>query len=485
MFFWGISFAPQAIAASCECFCGDVKQGAGSIGGREDASTCAAECADGGATYVGCFADEASYPENSNLCWTEKECNDYPIKIGGDTYKGTWSDQNPYCSKQSVTGAEMGYCYGPLLPVTLNVPILGVTQVSNLGTYVNLVYTYAIPVAGIFGALMFTIAGFQYMTAGGNKNAVAKAKGRMANTATAIILLMSVYAIAYLIDPRLTRFNELRPPLVKKAVMVDDATTCEALFGYGFCIDGTCPSDGKISGTCGQKGTISGDDEINLNIANPPEVGDDCMYSGCDDKSKSCVIKGDNSGGTCVSCAEVSALNSATGLTASSSVCSQIASQAQKRATNDKHVYSCYFDDDFSEFSGADGVGADECVALYTEGRTYIDCYFLEDVASDLEDGCGAYEYVEADSYGVDLSGGIADILNYGSADQIEDFKNVFGSMCEQDACKLADKGEVKQGSCRFVDSNWVQDVFDNFTGFGAFDVFDDYACSGSVTLTP
>lgn len=486
IFFWGISFAPQAIAASCECFCGDVKQGAGSIGGKEDASTCAAECADRGDTYVGCFADEASYPENSNLCWTEKECNDYPIKIGGDTYKGRWSKQNPYCSKQSVTGAEMGYCYGPLLPVTLNVPILGETQVSDLGTYVNLVYTYAIPVAGIFGALMFTIAGFQYMTAGGNANAVAKAKGRMTNTATAIILLMSVYAIAYLIDPRLTRFNELRPPLVKKAVMIDEATTCEALFSYGYCIDGTCPSDNVlIQGDCGEKGTITGDDEINLNIANPPKVGKKCMYSGCNDKGKSCVLKGDNSGGVCVSCAEVSSLNTGIGgLTASQSTCSEIARRAQSQEKNDARIYSCYFDDDFSEFSSSDGVGADECVALYTGNNPYIDCNALQDKAEDMKDGCGAYEGVNADSYGIDLSSGVAELFNQGSADQIEDFKNVFGSLCEQDVCSLADKGEIPQGSCRFVDKNWVQTYFDDFTRFRLFDTFDNYGCGGSVTLS-
>lgn len=489
------SFAiPLAYAAdTCECFCGNRTDGAYSVDKRDSANECAQFCADEagrlstqGVQYIGCFTSESQYPQNSNLCWTQTECEQYPIDIAGTTYSGKWGGQSPYCSKTPATGEEMGYCLGPLLPVTLNVPIMGVTEILALGEYVDLVYQYAIPLAGIFGALMFTIAGFQYMTAGGDKGAVSKAKARMTNTVTGIILLMSVYTVAYLIDPRLTRFNELRPPLVKEAVLIDDATTCEAMFGYGFCIDGTCPSDGgSVQGACGEKGKITGDNEVDANIANAPEVGDECMYSGCDDNGKSCVTKGDNSGGVCAACNDVSSLREsvselAIGLTPSTSVCSQIASKAQAREKNDNFVYACFFDSDFSNFSGADVAGADECVQLYTSGDEYIDCTELQDKASKREDGCDVYELTNADAYGWDFSGSLAEFTGFGSADSMEDFKNVFGDLCEQDICGVADRGEVAQGSCNFIDSNWAQDILD---GSSFTSIFDEYGCAGTNAM--
>lgn len=470
-------FLPQALAAdACNCFCGDRDLGAFEAGSYDSANECAQTCSDADVTYVGCFTNEDTYPENSNLCWTQDECTKYPVDIAGTTYQGEWGGQNAYCSKQSVTNAEMGYCYGPMLPVTLNVPIMGVTEISAIGDYVNLLYTYAIPLAGIFGALMFTIAGFQYMTAGGDKGAVSKAKARMTNTVTGIIFLMSVYVIAYLIDPRLTRFNELRPPMVKKAVMVDDTTTCEALAGYGYDIS-------PESGACGEKGEITGDDNVDLNIANPPEVGDECMLSGCDDKSKSCVLKGDNSGGQCVACDEISSLNDDLGLVPSAALCSQVAAKAKSRSSTPSNIYVCAFDNDFSNFSQADAIGADECVQYYTEENEYINCQVLKDFAVDKEDACSTYEEkINASSYGLEGGGHVAELFNYGSADQIEDFKEIFGSLCEQDICSISELGAVPQGSCNFIDTNVVEDFLDMLTG--VFSQFDNYACTGTQTLT-
>jgi len=485
---------PQAFAADeCKCFCGDMLSGASNSGPFESANECAQFCADvadsfagSSLQYIGCFTDESMYPENSNLCWTQDECTKYPVDIAGTTYYGTWGGQSAYCSKQSVTNAEMGYCYGPLIPVTLNVPIMGVTQISALGDYVNLLYEYAIPLAGIFGALMFTIAGFQYMTAGGDKGAVSKAKARMTNTVTGIILLMSVYAIAYLIDPRLTRFNELRPPLVKEAVIVDDTTTCEALFGYGFCINGSCPIEAydTLFGSCGEKGVITGDNGEVKNIANPPEVDDECIFSGCEDKSKSCVIKGDNSGGTCVACDEISSLNTSLGLVPSAAICSQVAAKAKATSsTSSSRIFMCAFDDDFSNFSQADAIGADECVQYYTQENEYINCEILRGFAEKREDACVVYEEkINASSYGLEGGGHVAELFNDGSADQIEDFKEIFGSICEQDICGISELGTIPQGSCNFIDTSMTEDYLDMV--MSVFSVFDNYACTGSQTLT-
>lgn len=491
------SFAvPQAFAADmCTCFCGNRTEGAVNGGSFSSANECAQFCADVDydSQYVGCFTDEAFYPENSNLCWTQSECETYPINIAGTVEYGKWGGQSAQCSKVIATGESMGYCHGPLIPVTLNVPIMGVTQIAALGDYVNLLYEYAIPLAGIFGALMFTLAGFQYMTAGGDKGAVSKAKARMTNTVIGIVLLMSVYTIAYLIDPRLTRFNELRPPIVKKAVIIDDATTCEAIFGYGFCINGTCPSDDtSVQGECGEKGSITGDDEVDLNIANPPKVGDTCLFSGCSEKGKSCVVSGDKSEAVCVACNDVSQAREATpatsiGLTPSDSVCSQIAKNASKNDSDKENKYLCYYDADFTTvFDESDSVGVSECVQFYTESNNYVDCTRLKEIASRTEDGCDAYTSVNADTWGYSGASLTSTIFSTGTANEIEDFKNQFGSFCEEDMCSLADAGTVLQGSCSFVDKNELLDDAASVWWIPAkiFNKFNNYGCAGSATLT-
>lgn len=477
----GLFSTPNALASNaCECFCGNPTDGAKSIGQKDDANTCSRTCAETEKkSYVGCFADEAMYPKNNNLCWTDAECTSYDIDVSGTVYQGTWGEQSAFCSKQSVTGESMGYCYGPYIPVVLNVPILGVTSVGSIGEYVNLIYKYAIPLASLLGVLMFAIAGLQYMTAGGDKSAVTKAKTRMTNTVTGIVLLMSVYTIAYLVDPRLTRFNELRAPIVKEAVIVDDATTCEALFSYGFCIDGSCKksdTDKLSSGACGDQGKITEVEGVDKNIANAPEIGDTCVYSTCSDKGKSCVIKGDNSGGTCVSCADVSQLRESNpvtsiGVSPSSSVCSRIASSADARDDNKDHVYLCYYDDDFSALTTADAAGVDECVSFQTSGDSYINCNKVIEEAEGMEDGCRAYESLNAVSFGqlVTASSLITSLFSLGSADQIQDFSTQFEQTCNQDICSVAGKGKESHTMCGFVEIS-IPGIFGGTT---------NHACTG------
>lgn len=464
-----------ALAAEmCTCFCGSYDLGAYDARTYKSANECAQACADGNETYVGCFVKEEQFPENNNLCWTEEQCTSYEIDVANEPFPGTWGGQSPYCTKESVTNAEKGYCYGPLIPVVLNVPILGVTKIDALGDYVNLLYKYALPLASLFGVLMFTIAGFQYMTAGGSKGAVTKAKTRMTNTVIGLVLLFSVYALAYLIDPRLVRFNELRPPLVKQAILIDEDTTCEALAGYGFLISPT-------SGECGEKGTVNGVDDADDTIANAPEIGDTCLFSGCQDKSKSCVIKGDNSGGTCVACADISTAREelpgqALGISPSQTVCAQIAAQAQSKETNANHIYSCYYDNDFS-VSGDDLLGVDECVQFYTSGQDYVDCTYLQDLAPSEEDGCLVYGRMDLDSYGVNAIDLSAYILQTGDADEDEDFESSFGDICRADICNVADLGRVKQGSCDLNDPSIVMSYVQLIPILG----LPKYSCVGSV----
>ncbi len=461
-------------ADTCTCFCGNNELGAVESVTYDSAADCAKSCRDAGTLYVGCFTNETYFPENSDLCWTEMECESHPIEVAGKTYYGSWTSQSPYCSKKPITGAEMGYCYGPLRPITLSVPIFGTTEIGDLGQYVNLLYTYAIPIAALIAVLLFMIAGFQYMTAGGDKKGVTQAKERMKNTVIGLILLLSVYAIANFLDPRLVRFTSLRPPLIKEAVLIDAQTTCEAMQEYGYTIQPT-------SGSCGNKGTIVDDDGVQGNIANPPDMGDTCTFSACSESGKACALNSDGSGGVCVACNQISSNSVTVSVTPSTATCKGIAKTADTNDRNDLHVYSCYYDDDL--------LGSDECVQLYTSGENYINCaelYGYMETTAWGEDGCDAYEKLNADSYGLNTDGTLSAMFMAGSADEIGDFEEVFQRLCEDDPCKMAEKSG--QNSCVFqVTDSLTNSALSSLPGvtgmFASYVIDQNLNCIGQKTL--
>lgn len=110
----------------------------------------------------------------------------------------------------------------PIIPI-LNVPIpgldfsgsltydpeTGVVSSNTLGLYVTAIYRYLIGAAAIIGVTLMMIAGVQYATAGGSQDKVAKAKDRVKNVIIGMVILLLVYNIAFLIDPRTVRFDSL------------------------------------------------------------------------------------------------------------------------------------------------------------------------------------------------------------------------------------------------------------------------------------
>ncbi len=184
----------------------------------------------------------SSQSSSANSC----DCQDTCTKSGAKTWnffcgEGVTPTASGTIISEEVTAKETKK---DLIFPELNTPIPGLVfdetslvrdnnnrVISNvIGVYVNAVYRYALVIAAILGVLMLSISGFQYMTAGGNKGAVAKAKGRMEQTVFGLVILMAIYAIAFFIDPRLTRFlpislEEVQDIPLENVVEPDDGVT--------------------------------------------------------------------------------------------------------------------------------------------------------------------------------------------------------------------------------------------------------------------
>ena len=157
-------------------------------------------------------------------------------QAAGEAYAGTYefscrtANGDPVSEKGDATAPSSletvplstEEVHDPLIPV-LNVPIpglnftdsvvfdpeTGVVKNNLIGLYVTAIYRYLIGAAALISVTLVMIAGVQYATAGGNQDRITKAKNRMRNAIVGVIILLLVYNIAFLIDPRTVRFDSL------------------------------------------------------------------------------------------------------------------------------------------------------------------------------------------------------------------------------------------------------------------------------------
>ncbi|MBI3231704.1 MAG: hypothetical protein HYZ51_01325 [Candidatus Doudnabacteria bacterium] len=85
---------------------------------------------------------------------------------------------------------------------------------GDLYNCINKVYRFALVVASVFGVFMLVIAGYIYMSAGGNEEAVTKAKDILTTTIASLVILASGYILLKFLNPDLIKFQPIQPPSV-------------------------------------------------------------------------------------------------------------------------------------------------------------------------------------------------------------------------------------------------------------------------------
>jgi hypothetical protein len=423
--------APEG--GTCLCYCGTAAQGAVRAGSFESEGKCAQICGAQKKVYIGCYPTEEQAPENDAKCWTEYECANYATDSGGRATPGTWGGQNAHCV-EARSGDATGYCYAPAIPVKLNVPILGRTSVLGLHEYLALAYQFLLPAMSLIAVVMIMVGGLEYVVAGGNSKRLDKAKTRITNALIGLVILMSAYSIAYLLDPRLVNLLALQTPLIKRAVLIDPNATCEVLQDKGFEVS---PS----TGNCGKQGVIQSIDNVKTEAKNSNfKVGDTCDFSTCSG-GKSCVTS--DTGNVCLACKEIAEL-SGKGVVASDAICNQVATRAtatdpKNNPPNndpaDDHKYFCAYSHYTLELN--------QCIQINTPDGDAINCTIIEDaatVAAAAGDPCVAYQALQ-----VIPAGPAAVAAPFWASNQYTEIQQV----CESDPCKIAEKNGFR--SCKFT----------------------------------
>ncbi len=93
----------------------------------------------------------------------------------------------------------------------MNVTKKGVGSVEDFTEYVLLLYKYLIYLSGIVAVIMIMIAGFQWVSAGGNSSKIGEAKSRITSALIGLFLVFGVYIILYTINPVLV--NPVMPKI--------------------------------------------------------------------------------------------------------------------------------------------------------------------------------------------------------------------------------------------------------------------------------
>ncbi len=101
----------------------------------------------------------------------------------------------------------------------------GDAVVSNyLGEYIEAVYNWLLPAGGLIAVVVLMIAGLQWMVARGNTSRIGKAKERIRNAVTGVILLLGAATLATLIDPHLLTYDSLTIRAVKSEFVSTEDT---------------------------------------------------------------------------------------------------------------------------------------------------------------------------------------------------------------------------------------------------------------------
>lgn len=425
-------------AAQCTCFCGTSQTGAVDLSTYPDAASCANDCAETGSVFVGCYTDSAQFPDQNRNCWTKEECSSY-LSANGKSSLNAWGGLNPYCPVL-LSGTETGYCYSPgNTNVKLNVPILGQTSVRSFPEYLSLAYKFLIPAASMIAVIMVMVGGVQYATSRGNAKAVDQAKERISNAIIGLVLLMSAYVIANLLDPRLVMFDRLRVPLVKQVILLDPNSTCETLVDVGYSVKATegkslCGYSGEITSVDGVKDVVLGSKEIT--------VGDSCKYSTCLESNSACQADG-----TCIKCYQIP--------DPSIEACSRAEQLDNNPKTEDRRTqYYCRYD---SKLQSCVTVGRDQEEGGMLLSDVRVQGFSCSALRSDaLESRAGCLEYSKN--------------LQMISSSEIRGFATspagagILSDVCNEDPCGLAEI--VGASSCAY-DGSTADENAGNCTNVG------------------
>ena len=104
-----------------------------------------------------------------------------------------------------------------------------VIKSSYIGEYIAAVYGWILASASLLAIVMLMLGGLQYMLARGKPEAIGKAKTRIKNAITGIVLLFGAFTIAFMVDPGTTIFDSMNITYIDKSEWYEEEIYSEII----------------------------------------------------------------------------------------------------------------------------------------------------------------------------------------------------------------------------------------------------------------
>lgn len=153
---------------------------------------------------------EQSAPENNPVCWKKQQCTETRARIGDKSVLSLTDEEKRQMGDGFVpnegecTGGPSSDPWGKCLPAnvaTTEISFGGKQRFLHIGDFIKTNYRYALGIVGILAAVMMIVAGFQWITSGGNSEAITSAKKRIGGAIVGMFIAYMSYFILSVINP--------------------------------------------------------------------------------------------------------------------------------------------------------------------------------------------------------------------------------------------------------------------------------------------
>ena len=155
---------------------------------------------------------ESQIADINPYCWHRRDC--YIIRrtfltgnpTDAELEKGFVSDLSTAPCNGGTGDDQWGRCL-PAGVTKTEISFGGKTEFANIGEFIILMYKYLVTIASIVAVVVIIIAGMQWVTSGGNSEAISSAKKRIGGAIIGLFIAYMSYFVLNTINPALVNLH--------------------------------------------------------------------------------------------------------------------------------------------------------------------------------------------------------------------------------------------------------------------------------------